>query len=252
MVLSNKKLKQKLRAALAESLVVSVAGTTDPTTIDSTSTNPDPNPQSLKNLLGSATQIPRLSKREKRRKTLSLQGPELAGTSNQSEEKEANTEALTDDGNNAENKNKKKKKRKRDGEVDDGEVGLEENKNKLKKKKNKKKKKKKQKSEGQNKDVENEGGEKGVVKETAQISDSQENGDASNKVYVGGIPYYSTEDDIRSYFDSCGTITEVDCMTFPESGKFRGIAIISFKVGIQLDWFAVQIMFDCVNFDPLH
>lgn len=81
---------------------------------------------------------------------------------------------------------------------------------------------------------------------------SQENGDASNKVYVGGIPYYSTEDDIRSYFDSCGTITEVDCMTFPESGKFRGIAIISFKVGIQLDWFAVQIMFDCVNFDPLH
>lgn len=68
-----------------------------------------------------------------------------------------------------------------------------------------------------------------MVKETAQISDSQENGDASNKVYVGGIPYYSTEDDIRSYFDSCGTITEVDCMTFPESGKFRGIAIISFK-----------------------
>lgn len=66
---------------------------------------------------------------------------------------------------------------------------------------------------------------------------SQENGDASNKVYVGGIPYYSTEDDIRSYFDSCGTITEVDCMTFPESGKFRGIAIISFKVGIHLDWF---------------
>ena len=173
MVLSNKKLKQKLRAALAESLVVSVAGTTDPTTTDSTSTNPDPNPQSLENLLGSATQIPRLSKREKRRKTLSLQGPELAGTSNQSEEKEANTEALTDDGNNTENKDKKKKKRKRDGEVDDGEVGLEENKNKLKKKKNKKKKKKKkkQKSEGQNKDVENEGGEKGVVKETAQISD---------------------------------------------------------------------------------
>lgn len=56
-------------------------------------------------------------------------------------------------------------------------------------------------------------------------------------MYVGGIPYYSTEDDIRSYLDSCGTITEVDCMTFPESGKFRGIAIIGFKVGMQLDWF---------------
>lgn len=62
---------------------------------------------------------------------------------------------------------------------------------------------------------------------------SQENGDVvstATKVYVGGIPYYSTEDDIRSYFEGCGTITEVDCMTFPESGKFRGIAIISFKV----------------------
>jgi len=59
---------------------------------------------------------------------------------------------------------------------------------------------------------------------------SQENGEVATKVYVGGIPYYSTEDDIRSYFESCGTITEVDCMTFPETGKFRGIAIISFKV----------------------
>ena len=61
---------------------------------------------------------------------------------------------------------------------------------------------------------------------------SKDNGDAptNTKAYVGGIPYYSTEDDIRSYFESCGTITEVDCMTFPETGKFRGIAIITFKV----------------------
>ncbi|KAK1285807.1 Splicing factor U2af large subunit B [Acorus calamus] len=49
------------------------------------------------------------------------------------------------------------------------------------------------------------------------------------EVYVGGIPYYSTEDDIRSFFESCGTITEMDCMTFPESGKFRGIALLTFK-----------------------
>lgn len=62
------------------------------------------------------------------------------------------------------------------------------------------------------------------------FSSSQANGNATTKVYVGGIPYYSTEDDIRSYFEGCGSITEVDCMTFPESGKFRGIAIISFKV----------------------
>lgn len=58
----------------------------------------------------------------------------------------------------------------------------------------------------------------------------QTNGDVPTKVYVGGIPYYSTEDDIRSYFESCGTITEVDCLRFREGGKFRGIAIISLKV----------------------
>jgi squamous cell carcinoma antigen recognized by T-cells 3 len=50
------------------------------------------------------------------------------------------------------------------------------------------------------------------------------------KVYVGGIPYYSSEDDIRSFFEACGSITMIDCMTFPESGKFRGIAILTFKV----------------------
>ncbi|KAL4275447.1 hypothetical protein AHAS_Ahas20G0108100 [Arachis hypogaea] len=60
---------------------------------------------------------------------------------------------------------------------------------------------------------------------------SQEGCDNPTKIYVGGFPYYSTEDnDIQSYFERCGTITEVDCMCFSESGKFRGIAIISFKV----------------------
>ncbi|KAF0924089.1 hypothetical protein E2562_008414 [Oryza meyeriana var. granulata] len=51
----------------------------------------------------------------------------------------------------------------------------------------------------------------------------------AKKVYVGGIPYYSSEDDIRSFFEACGSITAVDCMTFPEGGKFRGIAILTFK-----------------------
>ncbi|KAG9160811.1 hypothetical protein Leryth_008640 [Lithospermum erythrorhizon] len=59
--------------------------------------------------------------------------------------------------------------------------------------------------------------------------ESKENLEPCTKVYVGGIPFYSTEDDIRSYFEGCGSITEIDCMKFPESGKFRGIAIITFK-----------------------
>lgn len=69
-----------------------------------------------------------------------------------------------------------------------------------------------------------------------RFSISQETEDVPKKVYVGGIPYYSTEDDIRSFFEGCGTITEIDCLTFPEteSGKFRGIAMISFKASASL------------------
>ncbi|KAK1698211.1 hypothetical protein QYE76_014908 [Lolium multiflorum] len=58
---------------------------------------------------------------------------------------------------------------------------------------------------------------------------SHDSGQTIKKVYVGGIPYYSSEDDIRSFFEGCGSITALDCMTFPESGKFRGIAILTFK-----------------------
>ncbi|XP_026426802.1 protein gar2-like [Papaver somniferum] len=65
--------------------------------------------------------------------------------------------------------------------------------------------------------------------EPMKIDESQEIVEIATKVYVGGIPYYSTEDDIRSFFESCGTITELECMSFPDTGKFRGIAMISFK-----------------------
>lgn len=68
----------------------------------------------------------------------------------------------------------------------------------------------------------------------------QANEEVATKVYVGGIPYYSTEDDIRSYFESCGSITEIDCMKFPDSGKFKGIAIISFRVS--------QFVNSCLHF----
>ncbi|KAL5082424.1 hypothetical protein RYX36_010845 [Vicia faba] len=61
------------------------------------------------------------------------------------------------------------------------------------------------------------------------ITTSQENGDAAKKVYVGGIPYYSCEDGIHSYFESCGTITEINCMTFHDTAKFRGYADVDFS-----------------------
>ncbi|KAI5346338.1 hypothetical protein L3X38_014217 [Prunus dulcis] len=200
---------------------------------------PDPNskPQSLKVLLDSATHKPRLSKREKRRKFLALRDSEAVSGSgsggnfeeNKGEEdkREVGSEDLGD-----EKKEEKKKKRKRDKKEENGSLSSEENevvKEEAKKPKKKNKKKRKEaKNEEEKKDGEL-GTEEQSVKETDNNSDSQANGDVPTKVFVGGIPYYSTEDDIQSYFESCGTITEVDCLRFPEGGKFRGIAIISFK-----------------------
>ena len=49
------------------------------------------------------------------------------------------------------------------------------------------------------------------------------------QVYVGGVPFYKTEEDIVAAFADEGHAVEtIDCMTFPDSGRFRGIAIITF------------------------
>ncbi|CAA6654902.1 unnamed protein product [Spirodela intermedia] len=139
----------------------------------------------------------------------------------------------------------KKRKRAGDGAAESSEQdqgsnvkGKEEEKKNKKKKaeKNKKNKRNKKRKSSQKKNTEEDkegtktcsSSEKKAV-ETATIDARDENGDAGRKVYVGGIPYYSTEDDIRSFFEGCGTVSEVDCMMFPESGKFRGIAILTFK-----------------------
>ncbi|PON91457.1 Splicing factor-like protein [Trema orientale] len=240
MVLSNKKLKQKLRAELAESLAASVA---KPDSNNNGSANPERDsqiqpPKSLKVLLDSETQRPRLSKREKRRKTVSLRGPEAVNPGD-SEEKKVGEEDKKENG--PEGLREKKRKRKREGNEDekDGVSGSEENGAEKREKKSKKNKnKKKQQQKKKRKKAKNEEDKEKEKENTVAVADTEANGDndsnqangnVSTKVYVGGIPYYSTEDDIRSYFEGCGTITEVDCMTFPESGKFRGIAIVSFK-----------------------
>ncbi|KAJ4770715.1 RNA-binding protein 39 [Rhynchospora pubera] len=113
-------------------------------------------------------------------------------------------------------------------------------KKKKEKKKNKKKKNRKEEASNEEKGKEQEGLEDALIDE--KESGYEQKASASNpsinlaqseeiakKVYVGGIPYYSTEDDIKSFFEGCGTVTDIDCMTFPETGKFRGIAILTFK-----------------------
>ncbi|KAL2507242.1 phragmoplastin interacting protein 1 [Forsythia ovata] len=215
MVLSNKKLKQKLRSAKAE--LIAASGAQNHSSNENPE-NPDSNTQtgSLKNLFDSATKKSKLSKRAKRREKTQSDSQETAETVKCGE--------IGGDEEGEEKKNEKKK-RKRD-EIEEL-VNVEEEK-KVEQLKKKKKTKKKKKKKAKQK-VENGGAEEQVVAEAVIGDESKQDLEVSKKVYVGGIPFYSTEDDIRSYFEGCGTITEVDCLQFPESGKFRGIAIISFK-----------------------
>ena len=47
-------------------------------------------------------------------------------------------------------------------------------------------------------------------------------------VYVGGLPYSYEEEQVRSSFGECGEIVKVHRMLFADSGKFKGIALITF------------------------
>ncbi|XP_028759151.1 protein gar2-like [Neltuma alba] len=202
MVLSNKKFKQKLRAELAHSQ----------------SANPD---CCLKNLLDSTTQKIRFSKREKRRKIRSLRQSEAA--------QEGGDGHTVDKSKEDEGTQRKSKKRKRKAEDNGVAIGAVKDAKNSKKRRDKKKKKNTKKAKKHKDKDPNPGDEPPEASELTKSNGSGQIADVPTKVYVGGIPYYSTDDDIRSYFQGCGTITEIDCMTFPETGKFRGIALISFK-----------------------
>ncbi|XP_039037383.1 protein gar2 [Hibiscus syriacus] len=199
MVLSNKKLKQKLRAELLAKRVSEAEPNEE---------NPDSNsvPQSLKSLLDSVTQKPRLSKRERKRKSVSF-------PTGSNQETEENGREVEEDDEKESVRVKIEDKEEREEKVKEGKTTSE---NKESDKNNKKKKTKNKKEE-----KEAEGYER-----TAWGSAG---GRMLPQKYVGGIPYRYTEDDIRYYFESCGTITDIDCMKFPDTGKFRGIAIVCFE-----------------------
>ena len=48
------------------------------------------------------------------------------------------------------------------------------------------------------------------------------------RVFVGGMPFGYTEGMIREYWEYCGPIESLDIMTFPDTGRFKGIAFITF------------------------
>ncbi|KAJ4784785.1 RNA-binding (RRM/RBD/RNP motifs) family protein [Rhynchospora pubera] len=51
----------------------------------------------------------------------------------------------------------------------------------------------------------------------------------ANKVVASGMPYSTTEEEIREMFEQCGPIFQLQLSRFPDSGNFRGLAFITFE-----------------------
>jgi RNA recognition motif-containing protein len=49
---------------------------------------------------------------------------------------------------------------------------------------------------------------------------------ATNKLYVGGIPYRTTEDDMRIAFSEAGTVTSVSIISDKMTGRSRGFGFV--------------------------
>ena len=62
-------------------------------------------------------------------------------------------------------------------------------------------------------------------------------------IYVGGLPFWYTEEKLREDFGALGEIVKTHPMRFPDTGKFRGIALVTFAepsaATAALEWGAI-------------
>ncbi|NQY42299.1 MAG: RNA-binding protein [Legionellales bacterium] len=49
------------------------------------------------------------------------------------------------------------------------------------------------------------------------------------KIYVGGISYNATEDDLENHFNQFGNIKEINLIYDRETGRSKGFAFIDFE-----------------------
>eukprot|EP00850_Spirogloea_muscicola_P011752 SM000074S21662 [mRNA] locus=s74:157938:159972:- [translate_table: standard] len=57
-------------------------------------------------------------------------------------------------------------------------------------------------------------------------------GSDERKVFAGGFPYNASEEDIHDFFAECGAIEGIEYVLFPDTGRFKGIAFITFKTAL--------------------
>ena len=52
---------------------------------------------------------------------------------------------------------------------------------------------------------------------------------STNKLYVGGIPYRTTEDELRTAFEEAGSVTSVSIISDRMTGRSRGFGFVEFE-----------------------
>jgi RNA recognition motif-containing protein len=55
----------------------------------------------------------------------------------------------------------------------------------------------------------------------------------SKKIYVGNLPFSSTEDQLRDLFSKHGTVTSINLITDRETGRPRGFGFIEMDSGAE-------------------
>jgi RNA recognition motif-containing protein len=50
-----------------------------------------------------------------------------------------------------------------------------------------------------------------------------------NKLYVGNLPFSTTEEDLRGMFAQAGTVVSVSLIKDRDSGRSRGFAFVEFS-----------------------
>ncbi len=57
----------------------------------------------------------------------------------------------------------------------------------------------------------------------------------AKKLYVGNIPFTTTEPELREIFEKHGTLASVNVITDRETGRSRGFAFVEFEDGASAD-----------------
>jgi len=62
-----------------------------------------------------------------------------------------------------------------------------------------------------------------------------EDHDLGNKLYVGNLPFSTTEDELRTLFERHGAVRSVSVITDRETGRARGFAFVEFEEASSAD-----------------